>query len=330
MELRTWLTNPQGEDIRIIHDDLDFQIGGSVESKFQVTCTPDTYEDFEEDCRIYVEGTEYGGIYKETQSVSAQGLVQVIGYTWRGQIEKKIVQPPAGSTHLIVSGDVLAITRQLVDGRFSGVIIGAQGTYGKTVSNLQIDRYCTLLEALKKVYNSVGCKIEIVYVQTDEGGHVEVKPAPINDYSDDVELSKEGKLQFTCRDVRNGINHMIGLGKGEGTARTVIHLYADRNGTISKKQTLFGVDEIEEVYENNSAEPDQLEEDMRKRFKERTNRVEFDATASEGVEEDISIGDIVSGADSFTGRRLKKPIERKIVRRVGGRVTIDYEVEQEN
>lgn len=329
MELKAWLTNTDGEDVRVIHDDLDFQVGGSVGSRFQVTCTRDTFGGFEDGCRIYVEGTEYGGIYKETQSVSTQGLVYACGYTWRGYLEKKVVQPPAGAEHMVVNGDILDITRQLIDGRFSGTIMGANGTAGLTVSNMKLDRYCTLLAALKKIYKSVNQKIEIVYKQTDEGGYAEVRPVLINDYSDEIELSKEGKLQFTCKDVRNGVTHMIGLGKGEGVSRTVIHLYADQDGKISKTPSRFGVDEIEEVYENPSAEDDQLEEDMTKRMKESTNRVEFDATASGGLGEDIAVGDIVSGVDDFTGRRMQKPIDRKIVRRVSGTVTIDYEVEQE-
>lgn len=329
MELKVWLTNKEGEDLRVLHDDFDFEIGGDAGSTFQITCTEETFRDYEIGARIYVEGTEYGGVYGETHSVSIQGIVYVKGKTWRGLIEKKVVKEPSGSDHLTVNGDIQNITRTLLDSRFDGVIVGAQGSAGVSVSNMAISRTSTLMEALNKIYNSVGYRPEILYKQTDEGGYVEVKAVPQNDYADDIELSKEGKLQFTCRDIRNGVNHLKCLGKGEGTARTIIHLYADADGNISRTQTLFGIDEIEEIYDNNSAEDDQLEEDGIKRLKEQTNRVEFDATASEGVEEDISIGDIVSGADSFTGKRLRKPIGKKVIRRVGGSVTIDYEVEKD-
>jgi len=330
MELKTWLTNPSGEDIRVIHDDLDFEIGGDNDSVFQVTFTEDTFTNCQYKGRIYVEGTEYGGLYRKTHSVSAQSIVYAKGFTWRGMLEKKCVQPQSGASHKVVSGDIHAITRSLVDSRFNNVIKGASSNAGVTVSDLQLDRYCTLLEALKKIYSSVNRRVDITYVQTDSGGYAEVKSVPIKDYSDEFELSKEGKLNFTCQDIRDGVNHLICLGKGEGTDRTVVHLYADASGAVSETQTLFGVDEIEEVFENSSAEEEQLKEDGIKRLKEKSNRLEFDATASEGVEEDIDIGDIVSGEDSFTKKRLTKPIARKIIRRVNGVVTIDYEVEQED
>ena len=55
-----------------------------------------------------------------------------------------------------------------------------------------------------------------------------------------------------------GINHLICLGLGELKNRTVIHLYADANGVISRTQTQFGSDEVTNVYDYAGAETENL------------------------------------------------------------------------
>ena len=58
------------------------------------------------------------------------------------------------------------------------------------------------------------------------------------------------------------------LGKGELAQRTVIDLYADESGNVSKTQSMFGIDEVERAYDYSSAEDADLEQEGIKRLKE--------------------------------------------------------------
>ena len=126
-----------------------------------------------------------------------------------------------------------------------------------------------------------------------------------------------------------GVNHLICLGNGEQEQRTVLHLYADQNGSISQTKTISGIDEIVSVYEYTSADADQLLENGEKQFANMLNYQSFTATIN-SVEDDLQIGDTITGRDFVTGSSVTKPVIRKIIKRVGGVVTIDYKIEGES
>ena len=46
--------------------------------------------------RVYIPGTEYGGIVKNIESISESNEVVFSGPTWRGMLEYKVVEPPLG------------------------------------------------------------------------------------------------------------------------------------------------------------------------------------------------------------------------------------------
>lgn len=141
----------------------------------------------------------------------------------------------------------------------------------------------------------------------------------------DGKLKLEGKIDFTAKDYRAGVNHLICLGTGELAERQVIHLYADTSYTISKTQTIFGVDEVAAVYDYSSAESlEELEKGGIQRLRELSNYKSLKIGLNEI---DAQIGDIVGGEEQITGISMKTQITNIIVKiDTKGKLTITHKV----
>ena len=85
-------------------------------------------------------------------------------------------------------------------------------------------------------------------------GAVHVCAVPVTDWSGQLEYSQDGRIDFTTKDYRKGINHLICAGEGEGENREVLHLYVQKNGSIGEKQYCGGLDEREALYSYTSVE----------------------------------------------------------------------------
>lgn len=146
---------------------------------------------------------------------------------------------------------------------------------------------------------------------------------PVVDYSEELEYSREGKVEFSIRDYRGGVNHLICAGKGQDEERIILHLYVQEDGSIGKTPYYTGLAEHEAVYEFSSADLEKLEEDGMKRLKDLQNYKSIDVDISDI---DLEIGDIVGGFEEITGTRLQKPVTGKIINVQGEKVMTEYKV----
>lgn len=314
------LTDGQLNDIqRLYKADIDIDLGD--DKTFEIKIRRGIWdEDIKIGSYVYIPTTEYGGRIGQIKTDTSLDTISILGYTWRGLLSKKIIVPPTGEDYMTVSGELNSIIRGLMD---NDVIRGSFADTGVTIE-YQFNRFCTLYDGIMAMLNSVGYKMSVVYVQdTGAGGHVEVSATPIIDYSQEIELSQDSKLQFKFTDIRDGVNHLIALGQGELQAREVIHLYANDAGEISTEQTFFGIDEIAEIYENTSTE--NLESDARTRFREVMNTQSFEMDIAT-LDINVEIGDIIGGRDYLTGLYMAQPVENKIWRIENGKETIDYKI----
>lgn len=250
---------------------------------------------------VYIPDTEFGGIIGKVLTSTTLDYVELKGYTWRGRLEHKIISPPAGSDYKIVSGELNAVLKSLIEPEYDGLFIVSSEDTGISVDNYQFDRYCTLLDGVTKMLKSKGCRLDIQHMR-EKGvpGYVLIRAVPIEDYSDQIELSKDCGLNYIMEDTRDGVNHLIITGKGELQDRNVFHLYVWPDGTIKKMQYYKGLDEISQVYENTSTETDQLEEQSVKKLQEIMNKKIFSMDVEKlGI--DVHIGDVVGGRDYLTG-----------------------------
>ena len=258
---------------------------------------------------IYILGTEYGGIIGEVLTDTTLDYVELKGLSWRGRLAKKIIEPPAGSDHKTVSGELHTIMKELIEPEFDGLFVVSGKDTGVTVSNYQFDRYCTLLDGLNKMLKSKWYRLRLSFRrEQNEPGYLYVEAVPITDFSNRIELSRDCKLNYTMGDKRDGVNHLIVTGKGELQDRNLLHLYVQENGEIGTKKHYTGLQEIAEVYENTSTETDELMSAAEDRLRSLAGKKTFKMDVAKlGI--DVGIGDIVGGRDYLTGLYMAKPVE---------------------
>lgn len=330
-QLQFLTSKPSGEEQGKLSDcaDVDLDIGDGNDFEVTVAASEWDSESLGYGCRLFIPDTEYGGIIQDIESVTAAGNVILRGDTWRGMLAYRIVEPPASQDHLVLSGELNTAIRELIGDRFGGLFYVPEIDTGITISNWRVDRYVTLYDALMKLVNAFGYRLNIAYIQPEglEYGYVSVQAVPIMDYSDQQEYSMEGNIHVDIRDCRNGVNHLVCAGEGENQQRTVVHLYVQQDGGIGETQYYFGQDEKTEVYIYTSADATQLKEDGTKRLKDLMNYKKCEMTVEDI---DLELGDIVSGYDEITDTQVRKPVIRKILKAQDGNTTIDYKVEGED
>lgn len=314
-----------GEEIRsALYTEYDFETGDDKNSTFLVTFLKDEWKTIPDGGRIFIPQTEYGGLYKKTEVVSKYGTVAAGGYTWRGLMHRKIIEPLSGEDYATDSGELNSIIKARVSDAFPNLFTGTTESTQITV-DYQYSRYCTLYDGLKNMLASVGYRMRIAYNQ--ELGKVVVDAVPIVDYSNEIEYSSDMNANYRMTLDYMCVNHLICLGQGELSERIVIHLYVDRNGVISTTQTLFNEDEVVEVYNYTGASYEELMESGVERLRRDINRSKFSIDLD--TVKEVAIGDIVGSRDYTTGYTVKAPITTKIVKFRDGTETTEYKLSEE-
>lgn len=323
---RLILADSAGNELRyLLFKKYDFEVGRS-ENSFEVTISRSDYKDITVGSRIYIPGTEYGGLYRRLKTNTGQDVICPCGYTWRGLMQKKIICPPSGQNYATDTGELNAILKARVEAAFPGLFVGSTEDTGVTVSGYQYDRYCTMEAGLTKLLKSQGYRLELSYSQSLKA--VVASAVPIVNYSQQIELSSDMRTDYTMQSIKDGVNHLICLGKGELKNRTVYHLYADTSGNISTTQTQFGTDEIAEVFDYSGGELSDLIQSGRDRLESLIGANEFNMKIdAENME--IGIGDIVGGRDYLSGMIMTSPIAGKIVTCENGFQSIEYKLEDD-
>ena len=191
-----------------------------------------------------------------------------------------------------------------------------------TISNYQMDRYISGYDGIKKMLKKVGGKL--LFKVTNDG-RVVLSAVPIVDYTQTEEFNSD-LVDFLISKSTNTVNHLICLGQGDLAARTVIHLYADKDGNISKTQSQTGLDEYTAVYDYSNVESsEELEKSGIEHLQSlwALNEISIDFDADSDI---YDIGDKVGATDNVTGLSVSGAITKKIVTIKNGRISINYEV----
>ena len=318
---------PTGEEIDYMREayNIDVDIGGTDDFEFCVDREQWSEEKYGYENRVFIPFTEYGGIIEDIQSSTGKGEVTLRGPCWRGMLKRKIVEPPAGQTHLILNGELNSVLKELIKDRFDGLFVVKDTDTGVQVKGWQVDRYVSLYNAICKLLDAYGQRLQIQYIEPEglDYGYVAVEAVPVVDYSDILEYSQESKVAVTIRDFRGGINHLICIGKGENEQRNVLHLYVQEDGSIGKTQYYTGIEERAAVYEYTSADMKELEEHGTERMKELQNYKKCEIKVDDA---ELELGDIVAGYDNVTDTYVKKQVIEKILSVEDGRVKIEYKI----
>lgn len=321
------LTDHELNDLEFFDNcDADFSLGNG-DNTFEIKISRSSWnQNYDIGAAVYIPNTEFGGYIGEIKSQTSLDTVSLLGRTWRGMMQKKIILPDNGSTVKTVSGDITSILIQLINPAFSNVIKASEILTGKTVSH-EIIGYSTMLDAIELMLEEYGYKLLLKFKQQNNAaGYIEASAVPITDYSSEIELSNDNQIDFIFDTVKNGVNHLVVLNP---ESQTKLDLYADSNGNISQTKSFTGIEEIEELYECNESDSAAFKQSGIEQFKTVMNRKSFSMDV-ESLDLDIDIGDIIGGRDYITGMSLKKPIKTKIYRIENNSISLEYGIEGED
>ena len=324
------LADSDGRELGVILDsNITVDTNGEYEFSVQIARS-NWYPALTFSSYVYITETEYGGIIGEVLTDTTLDYVELKGITWRGRLQYKVIEPPAGSDYKTVFGELNQVMKTLIEPEFDGLFRVSSEDTGISVKNFQFDRYCTLLEGLTKMLKSVGYRLQIRLIkEQDEQCYILVEAVTITDYSAQIELSQDSRLNFTMDDKQNGVNHLVVTGKGEMQERNIFHLYVQKDGSIGKTQYYKGLNEISAVYENTSTETAELEKTSIEQLQKLMNKKTFQMDVAKlGIE--VGIGDIVGGRDYLTGMYMSKPIENIIYEITNDVESITYKLEGED
>lgn len=271
---------------------------------------------------IYAEGTDYGGIIDQIKVKTSSNSLKYIGRTWHGILASKIIQPDEGQDYLILSGDANQVLAELVQRMgLSDLFTASNNPSGLSVRNYKMNRYIDGYKGMCRMLQSIGGKLNIIFRE----GYATLSAQPLVDYSKNEEFDSS-QISFEIKKNYKPTNHVICLGAGDLAERTVIHLYADKDGKVSHTQTFFGMDEVCEVYDYSNAESDEELEEGGSEILEKSwnsDSVKIDFTNASSV---YDIGDIVGAKENTTGISISQRIIKKIVTLKNDRATISYKV----
>lgn len=311
--------------------ELDMEIGSYLSSSrndFELTVPYSVWNPkFNEGSIVYDndETSEYGGRIQGITSDTANESVTLYGYTWRGLISKKYVVPPSGQAYYQARGDANDFLRAILDDQFDGLIVGSTELCGVEI-NRDL-RYVNMLEAIEKALDDVGLKLKITF---DKRNKCAVCSAvPIANYSNDTELNNDYGYNLVAKAIKNGYNHVICLGRGELTERTVINLYRLNNGTVTQDESLaiadgnVGINRRTMLYDYSSVES---EEELLQGGIDQLNENQDTNTLEISNVENVDISDIVGAKDRITGIYMQKQIISKVLTGFIDNIDIEYKV----
>lgn len=267
---------------------------------------------------VYIDATEYGGVIDQVKRGSgrgATGTVECKGRTWHGILAGRRLSPDSGSGYLTVNGKVGDVLTSLI-ARMGLESLFKAASDDSTVS-YTFSRFCDGYSGLMSCAKANGRKLAIRRMD----GYIELSMPPIVDYANKVDSDL---LDFTITSVHRCVNHLLCAGTGQLENRAIVHFYADENGNVSHKQTLFGIDEICALYDYSNASISELETEGKKKLLEYQTSGTVEVDAHEDM--DVDVGDIISARDNSTGTTVTATVSKKVVKVARGVATYSYDV----
>lgn len=267
--------------------------------------------------RWQVDGTALAGIIDTVcPDVAEDGgsSVSYKGRTVQGVLAGKVLMPPSGQTHLTSTGDLNDCIRAVVQTcGLSGYLTVPSTASGFEVDGYRYRRFVDAYTGLRMLCASVGARLRF----RATGSGIELSAVSATTYGD---LPSE-RVAFSAERTYRPCNHMVGLGSGEGTARQVVHWYADASGALSQSQTLTGIAEVAQTYDHSGSSD--LSADTRSKLAELQGQGTFDAALPEDA--GLDVGDTVTASDSTTGIGVEAQVTKVICKVSLGEAVTSYE-----
>lgn len=298
--------------------DMDSGWGDGVDNTFDLIVRDASAPLPEAAWRVYADGTEMGGRVErfELKTGRASSELHWTGSTWSGVLAKRLLWPDAGQDYLTLAGDANAVLRQVVArlglGSFFSVPDGDAGVAVSYRCSRDVpDAWTNLRLAMR----SAGLRLDAKWVD----GACRLQAAKLTDWrgrvdSDLVDFDLSSDLLVT--------NHLKAAGKGELASRQVVDVYADNRGNVGTSKAMAGVFELEEYYDANNSEGDDLRDQAMDRLKDMQAEGSVKVTVGEGVS--FGLGDIVEARRYSPNVTVSVEISSRVTTATGAGVAVTY------
>lgn len=249
---------------------------------------------------IYIPGTEWGGRVEYLKHSTKSAEITASGPVWRGMLCRKVISPPTGEAYFVVANmEGNTVLQTVLNTSFLDFFVISEANTGVTLSAQW--RYTVMLAGLQNAFSAAGLALNFSYSQRLKRPVISARV--VNDYSQSIDISQDYGVYITTKE--GGIeayNHIIALGKGELTERTVLELFRLDDGTITDVDPgNRGANDLAETLDYPNAETvEELRKSAVSRLKESVpdNSVELDVS---DLDLAVSLGDIVGARDRLTG-----------------------------
>lgn len=298
--------------------DMDAGWGDGVDNTFDLIVRDASAPLPEAAWRVYADGTEMGGRVEgfELKTGRASSELHWTGSTWSGVLARRLLWPDAGQDYLTLAGDANDVLRQAVArlglGSFFSVPDGDAGVAVSYRCSRDVpDAWTNLRLAMR----SAGLRLDAKWV----GGACRLQAAKVTDWrgrvdSDLVDFDLSSDLLVT--------NHLKAAGKGELASRQVVDAYADNKGNVGTSKAMAGVFELEEYYDANNSEGDDLRDQAVSRLRDMQTEGNVKVTVGEGVE--FGLGDMVEARHYSPNVTVSVEISSKVTSATGAGASVTY------
>lgn len=273
-----------------------------------------------QNCYLMIDETEYGGVVDGVERATFRKHDIASGRTWHGILESSILMPDSGQRYVVVSGELNGIAKNLISRQGLDFCFAADSAdSGFRVTNyicldFEGNRYADFYSALRRMAKSVGAKLKIRY----DGAlrKAVLSFVPIGDYVDD---GLDGdRAEFVISTTRP-YNEAIALGPGEYENRMVLRVFADADGNVGDKQTIFGVGRKAKVYDNPNAEDREALHQYAIDWLKDLQKDLKSCSITGAVESKYDIDDIVGAISIEDGERVITTIAEKVAAKKKGK-----------
>lgn len=263
---------------------------------------------------VYLDGTECGGTIDSITTDTDTDMVTAKGRSWHGILDGMRLVPDEGKSHITVSGSVSSVLMSLISR------MGLQDVFSARQNAAQVsytfERFIGGYMGITAMLKANGMKLKIIH----ESGKAVMVASPVETFGNSIDSDLVG---FELERIGRRTNHLVCGGTGEYENRKIIHFYADASGKVSKKQSLFGVDEIAAFYDYSNADADKLEAEGKKKLEGLQGEGTVKVSVPDGSA--FSVGDIVTGRDNKTGQTVTVEITKVIAKAEYGVLEYTYE-----
>lgn len=298
--------------------DMDAGWGDGVDNTFDLVVHDADAPLPEAAWRFYADGSEIGGRVEgfELKTGRNSTTLHWTGSTWTGVLAKRLLWPDAGQNYLTLAGDANAVLR----GAIQRLDLASLFTVPDTAAGVNVNYQCSrdtpdAWTNLRLAMRSAGLRLDAKWVD----GSCRLQAVKVTDWrgrvdSDLVDFDLTSDLLVT--------NHLKAAGKGELASREVVDVYADNKGNVGTSKAMAGVFELEEYYDANNSEGDDLRDQVTDRLKDMQAEGGVKVTVGEGVS--FGLGDVVEARHYSPNVTVSVEISSRVTTATGAGASVTY------